>query len=126
MDRKYDSDVAFKVCANCENSWSNREDFLEDPAIRLVGYQAHFEELETGLFLFNHACGNTLALHAAQFTDLYEGPVFKNCKHGSEECPGYCFHAADLRPCPVRCECAFVRETLHRVNHWPKQGDQAA
>lgn len=126
MNQECAVETAFKECANCETFWTDREDFLEDPAIQLVGYQAHFEELETGLFLFNHVCGNTLALYAGQFTDLYTGPVFTDCKRGCEECPEYCLHGENLQPCPVRCECAFVRETLHLVKNWPKRGDQAA
>jgi len=126
MDQECAVDTAFKECASCETTWLERRDFLEDPDIKVVGYQVHFEDLQTGLFLFNHHCGNTLALHAAQFTDLYKGPVFKVCKQNTDECPDYCLHEDELRPCPVRCECAFVRETLRIVNHWPKQEEQAA
>jgi hypothetical protein len=30
-------------------------------------------------------------------------------------------HQSDLAPCPSRCECAFVREVVDMVTHWPKQ-----
>lgn len=114
----------FKECAACGMAWGSREHFLEDPDITLIGYQAHFEELNAGLFLFNHSCGNTLALLTGDFTDLYSGPIFKENKNGTDECPGYCLHEQDLQPCPVQCECTFVREIMQTIAHWPKTEPQ--
>ncbi len=114
----------FKDCAACGETWQTRGDFLEAPNIILIGYQAHFKELSAGLFLFNHSCGNTLALLAGELTDLYSGPIFTERKNETDECPGYCMNEKDLQPCPVRCECAFVRETMQIITHWPKGGTQ--
>ena len=66
----------FKVCPACRHIWPTREKLLSDPAVALVGYQPHFEELVAGLMLFNHrACHTTLAIEVAGLRDLYVGEV---------------------------------------------------
>jgi hypothetical protein len=110
----------FKECTVCDFKWNNRNDFLKDFDINIHGYQVHFEELTEGLFLFNHACGGTLALSAGEFRDLYDGPVFTERFTGSDECPGYCLHEDELQACPAQCECAYVREIIQVVKHWQK------
>ncbi|MDZ4198482.1 MAG: hypothetical protein U1E27_04260 [Kiritimatiellia bacterium] len=109
----------FKVCS-CGARWSTREEFLKDPSIQLVGYQADFEDLRLGLFLFNHsACRTTLALPAGLFRDLYDGPIFVKRATGGPTCQGYCLHRDNLDPCPAECECAYVREILQRLRKKP-------
>jgi len=112
--------AVFKRCGLCTAFWSDRNAFLADPGVRLVGYQPNFRDLVSGLFLFQHRCGTSLALPAAGFTDLYDGPVFEPNRRGEASCPGYCLNETELRRCPVACECAFVREILQIIRHWPK------
>ena len=102
----------FKSCSACGEGWSTREDFLDDPGISLIGYQANFVALEKGLFLFNHSCQSTLSVEMRIFSDLYAGPVFEKRLTGSEGCAGYCLHRNNLRPCPAECECAYVRQVI--------------
>ena len=65
--------ASFKVCTLCGETWKSREAFLADPRVRVIGYQVHFQDLQTGMFLFNHdACCTTLAIDASLFTDLYQ------------------------------------------------------
>jgi G:T-mismatch repair DNA endonuclease (very short patch repair protein) len=52
--------ASFKGCSICNKVWKNRDGFLDDPDIVIVGYQVHFEDLTEGLFLFNHTCRGTL------------------------------------------------------------------
>lgn len=112
----------FKECGCCHATWTDRSSFLADPGIALVGYQVDFRDLTMGLFLFNHLpCRSTLALHAGEFRDLYDGPVFVERMRGTESCPGYCLHHNNLEPCPSACECAYVRELIQIVKAWEKQ-----
>jgi hypothetical protein len=114
---------AFKKCPKCEHVWSDRKQFLEDPELTLMGYQVNFGDLTAGLFLFNHiatTCGTTLALEAELFEDMHKGPMFEKRMTNSEACPGHCLKSTDLEPCPNNCECAYVRDVLDNVNHWPK------
>jgi len=111
----------FKTCSHCGRPWSGRNPFLADPAVELVGYQSFLEELELGLFLFNHSdCGTTLAIPAGEFADLHDGPVFSERLTGTDACAGLCQQRRSLEPCPNRCECAWVREVLQVVRAWPK------
>ena len=110
----------FIRCSKCGFQWESRETFLSDPAIQLVGYQVHFEMLLEGLFMFNHRCGTTLSLCAGKFRSLYDGQVFEGCLLGKLDCPGYCLYETNLLPCPVQCECAFVRDILQVIKQWPK------
>ena len=113
--------MGFKKCSACGFVWSDRNDFLGDPDIALIGYQAYFKHLTAGLFLFNHECKGTLAIYAMVFADLYDGPIFTERMTDEPECSGNCFHESDLRPCPNQCECAFVREIIQKINNWPKR-----
>jgi hypothetical protein len=111
----------FKSCTACRSEWKNRNEFLSDPDISVIGYQVHFKELEHGLFLFNHRrCKSTLSIRVNAFTDLYQGPVYKDRKTEGESCPGYCLYQSELRSCPAECECAYVREILQIIREWQK------
>ena len=112
--------AAFKTCNNCETQWESLDAFIEDPSVHLMGYMPTFDELTSGLFLFNHCCGTTLACTVDQFGHLYDGPVFETNRRGTSDCPGHCLNKTDLAPCPQRCACAFVRETIAIIDHWPK------
>ena len=108
-----DSETGFKTCSLCKTLWLNREDFIQDENIRIVGYQLHIKNIERGLFLFNHlTCKTTLAIKVDRFSDLYDGPVYTENKHGSESCPAYCLHQSSFDECPEKCSCAYVREIL--------------
>lgn len=111
----------FKKCSMCGFEWHGRLSFLSDPKLRMIGYQANFEELMTGLFLFTHICGTSFSVPAEHFEDLSRGPIFLERLNGTEECPGYCLHKNELRPCQVKCECAYVREIVQVIRSWPKR-----
>jgi hypothetical protein len=111
----------FKVCTFCATIWQERSAFLADPSVRVIGYTAYFQEIESGLFLFNHnICKTTLAIEASRFTDLYDGPVFAQPVTGTTACPSYCLRRSELRRCLARCECAYVRDVLDKVARWEK------
>ncbi|OGR15393.1 MAG: hypothetical protein A2277_03910 [Desulfobacterales bacterium RIFOXYA12_FULL_46_15] len=110
-------DMVFKKCINCGKTWPDRDSFLDDPEIFLIGYQANFKYLKLGGLLFNHSCRTTLALPADLFIDLYDGPVFSERVTGSDACPGYCLSKTSLSPCSAQCECAFIREILQIIKY---------
>ncbi|MDD3618274.1 MAG: hypothetical protein RBR09_00445 [Desulfobulbaceae bacterium] len=113
----------FKTCPMCAMNWGTRVDFLHDRTLKLNGYQADFDDLESGLFLFTHTvdgCCTTMAVRVRDFIDLYSGDKFEQRKTGTEECPGYCLYRDRLEPCGARCECAFVREIIQIILNFPK------
>ncbi len=121
---KISSDInsIFKKCPVCAFELATRDSLLKDRNIEIIGYQAHFEELTSGLFLFNHLfCKGTFALQAGFFKDLYKDVIFSERATGSKECPGHCLHEDELGPCPANCECAYVREIIQLIKIWPKE-----
>jgi hypothetical protein len=115
-----DADAVFSQCENCQEIWRNYHDFLSDQYVSLTGYQVSFKNLRAGQFIFNHSCGTTLGVPAGSFVHLYDGPIFEERATGSDDCPEYCLRADELGPCPVECECAYIREVLQIVRKWPK------
>jgi len=109
----------FKQCPACGESWKTREDMLADHEVYIIGYQAHFEDLKLGLFLFNHSCKGTFSIPAGEFINMYSGPIFHENLTGSEECPGHCRHKKNLEPCPAKCECAYIREVVQLLKKEP-------
>ena len=118
------SDQVFKQCTACKHYWENREQFLSDPGVSVIGYQANFAALEEGYFLFTHEepdCRTTLAFQAGDFSDLYKGPIFEERLKGSAQCDGHCLRQGDIEPCSNKCECAYVRQVLQIVRNWKKR-----
>jgi hypothetical protein len=111
----------FKICPTCQVAWKSVSDFLADGSLVMIGYQVNFHKLESGLILFNHVCESTLSVKVVDFTGLFDGPVFTEHLTGTEECPGFCLHRNELRPCPAQCECAYVREIMQIIQDWPKR-----
>lgn len=111
----------FKTCTSCKRIWLTRADMLGDPAVTVVGYQVNFDDLMLGYFLFNdEQCGTTMAVPAGLFAELCGGPIFDDRRTGKDDCTGYCLHEDELRPCPAKCECAYVRDVLQAIRNWPK------
>lgn len=111
----------FKTCNKCGYQWETREAFLSDKSLEAIGYQVFFEDLKTGMFLFNHSCDTTIAIEAKQLLDLYDGPFYTERKsNDSRKCPGRCMNENIMNPCSNECRCAFVRELLQIINQWKK------
>lgn len=105
----------FKKCPMCKAVWKSREEFIGDTALVLDGYQVNFDYLHLGLFYFTHnveGCFSTMAMPAAEFVDLNPATPHFERKTNSNECPAYCLHKDNLQRCPLKCECAFVRDVL--------------
>ena len=114
----------YKRCTNCNYRWESRDAFLSDPNIVIIGYQVNFEKLQLGYFLFNHTtCQTTLAIHAADFVDLYHGPIYSERKSGTAECESHCLHRDDLGQCSAKCECSYIREIIQIVRKWSQCKD---
>jgi hypothetical protein len=94
-----------------------RDDFLKDPSICLVGFQASSIETESGYYLFNHIlkknqCDTTLAVEVEAFLSLHKGTMVTDIKFGSPQCEAHCTRLDDLSQCPVECKNAVAREIM--------------
>jgi hypothetical protein len=115
-------DQHFKQCPSCGEVWQSQQNFLNDKNLQIIGYQVNFIRLELGYFLFNHLkCRTTLSLVAKSFGNLYHGPIYKERKTQTDDCPEYCLKKSVLDPCLAQCECAYVREIIQIVRNWQKQ-----
>ena len=107
----------FKICPKCSYTWKSRNDFLGDPSVCLVGFQANFKETEAGHYLFNHNsggnhCSTTLAVGVEAFLSLHKGTMFTDIKFESPMCEEHCSRVEDLSQCPVECKNAVAREIM--------------
>ena len=110
----------FKKCTKCDHIWENREAFLSDPGLEIIGYQASFEEIKDGLFLFNHVCETTLAMDVIDFDDLYKGPVYDTSMADTDACSELCYDINNLDACGAECKYAYVRDIIQIIKNWPK------
>ena len=115
----------FKTCPCCGHEWPAMEAFLEDPTLRMDGYQTHLEDLTGGLFVFTHhtpECGTTLAVEVKQFLPLSNHPILSaEAAQPAANCPQHCMREGCLEPCPEECECNWVREVLKKISEWQKK-----
>jgi hypothetical protein len=112
----------FKRCTICSDTWDTRADFLGDPRISMIGYQAFLDAPSQGMYLFNHEpCGTTLAVKVSSFEDLYSGPVYSQRLTDLETCR--CPRVDDLNPCDRKCSCAWVRQLMQKIRGWEKRQD---
>jgi hypothetical protein len=107
----------FKICPKCTHIWKVKDDFLQDPTVCLVGFQADFKGTEPGQYLFNHipagnTCNTTMAVKVDDFLSLYSGPMFEEIKFGSPTCEDHCRSIEDLDLCPVECKNAIARKIM--------------
>jgi len=115
-----ESDICFKSCTMCGHHWPQRDQFLSDPDIQLIGYMPVFRDLNSGLLMFNHHCRTTLSLTVGTFVDLVDGPTHPHPKTGSDQCPGHCLRKDALDPCDAQCRCTYVRAMMQIIRNWPK------
>lgn len=120
--------VPFKTCPNCKQVWPTMEDFLSDPEWIMNGYQVHFDDLEGGLFVFTHVrkgCYTTLAIKVKKFICLTNHPILNKRTVQPAGCTNLCMREGALEPCPIACECSWVREILQIINTWPKAASES-
>ena len=110
----------FKKCSMCGQIWENREAFLDDPDLEIIGYQASFDNVKNGLFLYNHVCKTTLAMEVMEFDDLYKGPVYDLSLTGTDDCSDLCHDINELSVCGSQCKYAYVRDIIQVIKNWPK------
>jgi hypothetical protein len=119
------ADHIFKRCPACGFEWNSQVLFLQDPDIKMIGYQAYFEEIALGLFYFNHSCKGTMAIKTGDFKNLYDGSIFSSRATGTKLCKGHCIEHRNLKPCQAPCEASWVREVIQVITNWPKDAPAA-
>jgi len=120
MEKK-NIDLIFKICGNCSEKWKFRTDFLKDKNLKIIGYQAHFKDIEKGLYLFDHNCKTTFGVKVSKFKSLYHRIKYDTIKTGTDECTGKCLIKNNLEPCKAECRLAYLREIMQIIK---KHGEE--
>ncbi|MFA5927755.1 MAG: hypothetical protein WC838_00425 [Candidatus Margulisiibacteriota bacterium] len=117
----------FKKCSCCHQKWRTETEFLSDPGVQFAGYQENFQHMDMGYILFNHCdCGTTIALQAAQFGDLYRGPIFIDSFSPNNKCPEYCLLKDDCLHCTEGHECGYAKKIIQGIVSYPKKQAEEA
>ena len=117
MERE-NTDSIFKICGNCSEIWKTRNEFLKDKSLEIIGYQAHFKDVEKGLYLFDHDCKTTFGIEVSKFKSLYTGIKYDTIKTGTDECTGKCLIKNNLEPCKAECRLAYLREVIQIIKKY--------
>ena len=115
-----ESSALFKVCKKCRSEWQDRDKFLNDPNIVLIGFMANKAQFDKGLYLFNHvlpdnSCNTTLGMAVSAFLDMYNGEVYEDLKMGTDECLGHCAKIEVIENCQAPCRNAVAREIMQSI-----------
>ncbi len=109
-----ESGALFKVCNGCGKRWQTAEQFILDPSLQLVMYQAVFGEVEYGLFVLTHdvpECQSSISVSVGMFRGLvprdHQESGFLDPK-----CEDRCFSQMDLAPCNVDCSMKWARDVM--------------
>jgi hypothetical protein len=111
----------FKECTGCKKFWKSRDMFLSDPKISFLGYQATFDNLGMGYFLFNHLekkCLTTMSIPADEFLDL--------CAKGStpdslgEKCHENCTYCGTFKACTRQNKYGCLKEIIQNIKKLKK------
>ncbi len=111
----------FKHCPKCGEGWHGHSEFLSDPYLLFLGYQASLAAGLEDFFLFSHSrCGRTLALPLEAFVELSSPPVLEDSRQVRESGDEVCLARRSNKPCPHKCSCGFVARTSGLIEGWPR------
>ena len=103
----------FRTCGMCRKTWATREDFLEDPGIRLLGLQAVPELADANVLVFEHECGTSVSVLAHKLRDLLAPAEAHDATlpllYGTEACQKLCTNIASRSTCDRPCRNAYDR-----------------
>ncbi len=103
-----ESPVPFQKCGSCSKSWKLWSDFVLDPGIRLLGFQAIAEFPDANLIVFEHRCGSTISILAKRlrpmFPEIQSEPAVSQVLYDSEACNQYCRHIENIELCDRPCD----------------------
>jgi hypothetical protein len=114
---KRPSDRPFVACGSCRDRWPSWDEFVIDPAVRLLGLQAVLTVPDANLLVFEHGCGSSVSVLAKRIRHLLPPHVGEPLPslRGTEHCPGHCLSLADLEACDRPCTNARDRDLIRIV-----------
>lgn len=107
----------FKVCGSCRQPWATWDEFVADPAVRLLGLQAVTEVPEASVLVFEHGCGSSVSVLTKRLYHLlphHPSAEFPSLR-GTEACARHCFALGDHAACDRLCVHGRDRDLLKMV-----------
>jgi hypothetical protein len=108
----------FQKCGSCGRVWDEWKEFILDPGVHLLGFQAIATLPDANLLVFDHRCGSSISVLAKRlrhlFPDLDEEPLPASI-YDSETCNHYCREIENLETCDRSCANARDRRMIHRL-----------
>jgi len=108
--------VPFQICGACRHAWPSWDNFVLDPAVRVLGLQVVAVKPDLNLLVFEHACGSSISILATRLRHLLPDPHPENAPSavlfGTEQCRGHCRRLEDLETCTAPCANARDRALI--------------
>jgi hypothetical protein len=119
---------AFQICGSCGRAWPTWDEFVVDPAVRLLGLQAVIDYPDINLVVFEHGCGSSISILSRRLRHLLPepttpAPTVRLLK--TDQCQGHCLVLEDLEPCDAPCSNARDRELIRLVLSLKNQAQQS-
>ncbi len=106
---------AFQRCGSCGELWKDWRDFVLDPRIRLIGFQAFPSLPDANLLIFEHRCGSSVSVQARRLRHLLPDSMqaldLPNL-FGSDTCNQHCRSLENLSACDRSCVNARDRQLV--------------
>ncbi len=109
------ADQPFQRCGSCGALWNEWSDFILDPFIRLLGFQAVSGLPDANLLVFEHRCGSSVSVLAKRLRRLISGSEDETVLpslFGSNECNQHCRSLENLEACDRPCANARDRRLI--------------
>ena len=108
----------FQKCGSCGQPWMQWSDFILDPDVRLIGFQAVSGMPDANLLVFEHCCGSSISILARRLRHLLSDgqpePQLPSL-FGTEPCNQFCRFLENLTACDRPCANARDRRLIQAV-----------
>jgi len=118
MATRAPSDEPFRTCGACGHRWRSMPDFLDDPALLLVGLQVAPHRPESNLVVFEHRCGSSVSVLTSRLRTVLPDAAAdagELDRYGTEECQGLCRRLDEWSVCDRPCVNARDRRLLQAI-----------
>ncbi len=108
----------FQTCGSCRRQWDQWTDFVLDPEVRLIGFQAFPGLPDANLLVFEHLCGSSISILIKRLRHHFMTPgesTGLDSLFGTETCLGHCRYLEDLEACDRPCINARDRQLIRRL-----------
>ena len=108
----------FKTCGSCKHQWPTWDEFVLDPAVRLLGLQSEITNPDVNLLVFEHDCGSSISILSRRLRHLLPEPEPDDPPArllGTDQSRGHCLRLEDLEACDAgpRCRQGPIACTLY-------------